>query len=85
MDTRKIATEYRLTQWAKIIQARQESGLNIKQFCEAQGIKSHIYFYWQRKVREAACTGLAKQKSSGNLVPQGWVQLAAEHQQQKQH
>jgi len=55
MNTRKIAAEYRLTQWAGIIRERQESGLNVKAFCEAKGFHENIYFYWQRKLREAAC------------------------------
>jgi|LSQX01.1.fsa_nt_gb GTP:adenosylcobinamide-phosphate guanylyltransferase len=30
MDTQKVATKYRLAQWAQVIQAQQESGQNIK-------------------------------------------------------
>jgi putative transposase len=32
MDTRKMAKEYRLSQWAQIIQARKESGKSVKDF-----------------------------------------------------
>lgn len=76
MDTKKIASEYRLTQWAKIIQARQESGKSIKDFCEESGIERNAYFYWQRKLRKAACTELAISEKPDSPVPSGWMQLA---------
>lgn len=30
MDTQKVAAEYRLSQWAQVIQAQQESGKTFK-------------------------------------------------------
>ena len=60
MDTQKAATEFRMSQWAKIIQNRIDSGLNIKDFCKSNGISKNAYFYWQKKLREAACTVLRK-------------------------
>jgi len=62
VDTQKITAQYRLSQWAKIIQARQESGQNIKDFCQAMGISRSQYFYWQRKLRNMACTELGKRQ-----------------------
>ena len=38
MNTQKVAEEYRLSQWAQVIQAQQESGQSIKDFCEATPI-----------------------------------------------
>ena len=58
MNTRTIAAEYRLAHWAGIMRERQESGLSIRAFCEKAGFHENIYFYWQRKLREAACKGL---------------------------
>ena len=55
MNTRHVAEEYRLTHWAQIMQDRQESGLSIKAYCENAGFRANIYYYWQRKLREAAC------------------------------
>ena len=52
MNTQKIAKEYRLSQWAQIIQARKESGKSVKDFCEDAGVNRNAYFYWQRKLRE---------------------------------
>ena len=58
MDTREVAKEYRITQWGHIIRARNESGLSIKAFCAGEGIHESVYYYWQRKLREAACERL---------------------------
>lgn len=76
MDTQKVTTQYRLSQWAKIIQARQESGQNIKDFCQVRGISKSQYFYWQRKLRNMACTEITVQEETVGATPSGWLQLA---------
>lgn len=77
MNTREIASEYRLTHWARIMQARQGSGLSIKAFCIESGFPENVYYYWQRKLREAACTELAAGEPVKALVPNGWARLDA--------
>ena len=59
MTTREIASEYRLAQWLQIIQARIADGESITAFCQRRGISRNTYFYWQRKIRKAACDQLA--------------------------
>ncbi len=76
MDTLKVTAEYRLSQWMKVIQERQNSGQNIKEFCESTGISRHAYYYWQRKLRKVACSQLAKPEESAGTIPSRWVQLA---------
>ena len=78
MNTRKVAEEYRLSQWAQVIQAQQESGQNIKDFWESTGIRKNKYFYWQKKLRSEACNELAKTEDAKNIVPSGWMQLESE-------
>lgn len=79
MNTRDIATEYRLSHWAGVLQERNVSGLSIKAYCERTGLRENVYFYWQRKLREAACEELAERvqnEASGSekgLVPNGWT------------
>ena len=78
MNTRKIAAEYRLSHWAKIMQERKESGLNITEYCKTAGMHTNTYFYWQKKLREAACTEFLQLPTTrtGNTkenVPQGWA------------
>jgi len=76
MDTRDVAAEYRMAQWAQMIQARVQSGQSIKEYCASAGISRNAYFYWQRKLREAACIGqMTAQNRKSGLVPNGWTQL----------
>jgi putative transposase len=37
MDTKKVANEYRLSQWVQMIQARLSSGQTITDFCQVSG------------------------------------------------
>jgi len=59
INTREIAEEYRLSHWARIMRERVESGLSIKAYCKQIGICGNTYFYWQRRVRAAACEQLS--------------------------
>ena len=70
VNTREIAEEYRLSHWAQVMQARMQSGLSIKAYCKQIGICGNTYFYWQRRVRAAACEQLAlshPEKTGTNL------------------
>lgn len=64
MHTREMASEYRLADWSRVMRERRESGLSIKAFCQASGIHSNVYYYWQRKLREAACRQVAEIQTS---------------------
>lgn len=78
MNTREIAEEYRLSHWSGVMRERQESGLSIKKFCQEIGCHENVYYYWQRKLREAAVerTQLAYD-ADNRLVPSGWARLEA--------
>jgi hypothetical protein len=75
MNTRYIAEEYRLSHWAGIMQDRKESGLSIKSYCASAGFHTNVYYYWQRKLREAACRDMfsAKEPAPQAIVPSGWA------------
>jgi len=77
MDTREVAAEYRMAKWAQTIQARKQCGQSIKEFCKSSGISRNAYFYWQRKLRAAACSEIQEtaSKESNCLIPNGWAQL----------
>ena len=60
MNTRQIAAEYRLSQWMEAIQERISSGETIKDFCKRKGVKRNTYFYWQQRIRKAACEKLSE-------------------------
>ena len=69
MNTREIAAEYRLAHWSQVIQNRIESGLSIKSYCSKTAICENTYYYWQRKLREAACEELAAMQHGGSSQP----------------
>lgn len=77
MDTRKAASEYRLSQWAQVVQERRNSGQSVKDFCRTAGISRNAYFYWQKRLREAACTKLVKTEEPKSVMPGGWIRLAS--------
>lgn len=70
-----------MSQWAQVIQARLDSGQSVKDFCQTAGISRNAYFYWQKKLREAACTELSKTEEPRNIVPSGWMQLTPKQAQ----
>ena len=73
MTTREMATEYRLSQWAQAMQERVSEGTSIKDFCQNRGISKTTYFYWQRKLREAAAARMIMEtgKTPQGIVPSG--------------
>jgi transposase-like protein len=76
INTRAIAAEYRLSHWAQVMQERMQSGLSIKAYCKQIGICGNTYFYWQRKVRAAACEQLALSvPEKSNLPAPGFTEV----------
>ena len=57
MSTQLATQQYRLNQWAAIIQSRVESGMRVRDFCDQHGLSENAYYYWLRKVRAAAISG----------------------------
>ncbi len=78
MNTRKIAEEYRLSHWAGITRERKESGLSVRAYCRQAGFHENVYYYWQRKLREAACEELSNEKAPLPATPAGWALCATE-------
>jgi putative transposase len=71
INTREIAEEYRLSHWAGIMQERNAKGMSIRAYCESMGMHENVYYYWQRKLREATATPASV---NGEVnVPSGWV------------
>jgi hypothetical protein len=82
MNTREMATQYKMAQWKQIMQERAASGLSIRVFCEERGIARQAYHYWQKKLRDAAVAQLHQEATPEPepqaLVPQGWAQVTEE-------
>ena len=76
MDTRKITTEYRMAHWAGILQERQESGQSVKEYCTNAGMHVNVFYYWQRKLREAAYNKMTEMGAqTTSLTPQGFMEV----------
>ena len=55
MNDTKLATKtLRMQHWAEIIHDRTTSGLNVIQYCQERGISRNAYFYWLKKLKNAA-------------------------------
>lgn len=49
-----IRKQYRMQEWAKIIQQCHASGLSNREFCRQNGISEKTYYYRLRQLRELA-------------------------------
>ena len=58
---KQIARQVRMTHWAQMMRERRDSGASVREWCSGKGINEKTYYYWQRRLREAACTELALQ------------------------
>jgi hypothetical protein len=76
MDTRDIAVEYRLSHWAKIVQDRSNSGLSIRAYCKDANIQESSYYYWLKRLRDAASEGISQlQCNVTGLAPAGFAEV----------
>ena len=75
-NMREIAEEYRLGRWAEIMEERVSSGLSITAYCEREGMHENRYYYWQRKLREAAARELMPVvAATAEQTGVSWVQV----------
>ena len=56
MNTKLTTSRMRTGQWADIIKDCKKSGLKVDDYCAQHGLSRNAYFYWLRKVKEAALT-----------------------------
>ena len=54
MDTKLATKQIRLNEWAGIIKDCKASGLKVDQYCSQHNLSRDAYYYWLRKVKEAA-------------------------------
>ena len=70
MNTQLVAKEVKLSQWNALVQDCLGSGLKVKDWCEQNNINKDTYYYWLRKIREAAC---ATMESKFVRIPDQYV------------
>lgn len=86
MNLQKVTSDYRMSQWAKIIKERQDSGKKVDEFCKERGFSRNVFYYWQRKLRKVACTEIARISDPNEPIkcaPNGWVQLSSPEQEKE--
>lgn len=54
MKTKLATRQIRLHEWAAIIKDCKASGQKVDIYCEQHGLSRDAYYYWLRKVKEAA-------------------------------
>jgi len=70
LNTREVTQKYRLNQWTELIRECRSSGQTIAAWCADHNIKENCYYYWLKKVREAACENLPSPDTENNpIVP----------------
>lgn len=74
MTTKEMTYQYRLAQWSELAKERVELGLSIRAYCGMKGFAENTYFYWQRRLREAARPQLEVGQAS--LPVPGFVEVA---------
>ena len=52
----KLTHQMRLSQWTSVVKACSESGLSKNEWCRQNNINIKVYYYWQRRVREAVAS-----------------------------
>ena len=68
MDTRKVTRAYRLNQWTEIIRRYYSSGQTVAVFCKEQDLNPKSYYYWLKRVREAAYEALPVITNGKNMI-----------------
>jgi len=71
MDSTILTKQVKLHQWSEIFQMRKTSGLTIAEYCRENSIQPSKYYYWLKRVRQAACAQLPVplSKPANPIVP----------------
>ena len=78
-DVLAVRDEYRVQNWAMVIQECSNSGLSNREFCRQRGISEKTYYYWLRKLRsqmaEAAVPQLVQLEPAPVPVQEDMLQI----------
>ena len=72
MKVTDLKTQMHMQEWTKLIEARQGSGLSIKEWCRQNNLPESQYYYYLKKLRLAACEAFPSERQDGAqfaLVP----------------
>ena len=74
----KVKKEVKLSQWAKMVRQRNESGLTVTDWCKENGINLKTYYYRLKRMRQAVCNEI-EQHDIVPVEPSESTGLAAEN------
>lgn len=69
MNTREVAQRYRMNQWIETIRECRSSGQAVTEWCADHGVSIKSYYYWLKRIREAACEALPALGENSAIVP----------------
>ncbi len=69
MNTREVASQYRLSQWTEIVRQCRSSGQSVAVWCAENNVSITSYYYRLRRIREAACEALPSLSANSSIVP----------------
>ena len=65
MTAKEAAGTYRVLRWTELICECKASGKTITAWCAEHSINVKTYYYWQKRVRAAACEQLTLKEAAG--------------------
>lgn len=68
MNAKEVTKQYRLNKWMEIIRDCRSSGQTVTTWCTAHNVSSKSYYYWLKRVREAACEALPTLHSDQSTI-----------------
>lgn len=69
LNTREVTSQYRFNQWTEIVRQCRSSGQTVAEWCAENNIKPTSYYYWLRRIRQAACEALPSLDGNNQIVP----------------
>lgn len=68
LDSREVVYKYRLGQWTAIIRECRSSGQTLAVWCSEHNINQKTYYYWLKRIRDAACEALPALNADNNAI-----------------
>lgn len=58
-----------MSQWVETIRECRSSGQTVKAWCAEHDINTKSYYYWLKRIRDAACEALPALGENSSIVP----------------
>lgn len=62
MNAKEMKRQVSRQEWQKIIINQKASNMSVQEYCIFKELSLNSFYYWQRKIREAACTSIEASK-----------------------